>query len=137
MSEDIHLLFAEDDNEDWMLIEEALEKCTGVKWHRCVDGESLVHYLQNTGPLPHMIMLDLRMPRRDGFWVLEEIRKDPVLKHVPVTIMTTSKTEADIIKSYAIGANAYLIKPPSFEDMAALLGKAYEFWTQVARIPGV
>jgi len=120
-----------------MLLEEAVGHCSGVRWHRVLDGEALLEYLQTAGPLPHMIMLDLRMPRRDGFWALEQIRKDPLLRHIPVTIMTTSKTETDIIKSYAIGANAYMIKPPSFEDMADLLAKAYAFWTQVARIPGV
>lgn len=137
MPETIHLLCAEDDDEDWMLLEEAIDQCSGVKWHRVVDGQELLDYLRNSGPLPHMIMLDLQMPKRNGFWALEQIREDPLLKHIPVTVMTTSEAETDIVKSYAIGANVYLVKPPSFEDMAALLAKACEFWTQVARIPGV
>jgi len=136
MTTEFNMVFAEDDDEDWMLLEEALDQCPNVKWVRVKNGEDLLAYIRATPSLPHMVLLDLRMPRKDGFWAMKEIRKDPHLAHIPITIMTTSKAETDVVRSYAIGANAYMVKPPSFEDMKALLANAYTFWTRVARIPG-
>lgn len=130
---EVYLIIAEDDNEDWMLIEESLETCPGVKWERVKNGQDLLDRLQSK--IPHMILLDLRMPRKDGFWALREIRKDPKLCHIPVTILTTSEDEKDIVRSYTEGANAYLTKPPSFEEMNLLITKNYEFWMETARIP--
>ena len=134
MTEDALLIFAEDDDEDWILIEDALNQCPQVHWERVKDGEELLKRLRRD-PLPHMIMLDLRMPRRDGFWALDQIRKSKRLRGVPITIMTTSTRESDVVGSYSGGANAYMTKPPSFQDMAAVLAKAHEFWTHVARVP--
>jgi two-component system, response regulator len=133
MENEVHLLIAEDDNEDWMLIEESLETCSGVRWERVRNGQELLDRLQEK--IPHMILLDLRMPRRDGFWALREIRSDPKLRHIPVTILTTSEDEKDIVRSYTEGANAYLTKPPSFDEMHRLISKNYEFWMKTARIP--
>ena len=133
MENEVHLLIAEDDNEDWMLIEESLETCSGVRWERVRNGQELLDRLQEK--IPHMILLDLRMPRRDGFWALREIRSDPKLRHIPVTILTASEDEKDIVRSYTEGANAYLTKPPSFDEMHRLISKNYEFWMKTARIP--
>lgn len=134
----LNLLFAEDDDEDWMLIEEALEDCPNeVKYSRVKNGEELVSRLKSGMNKPDMIILDLRMPVRDGFWALQQIRANPKLRHLPITVMTTSETEVDIVGSYAKGANAYLVKPPSFEDMHKLLHETHRFWSQIARLPNL
>jgi len=132
--ESLILLFAEDDDEDWMLIEEALETCDQDSYERVKNGEELLSRLLE-GNTPHMIILDIRMPRMDGFAALEEIRKDPFLRHLPVMVMTTSKSDIDIARSYACGANGYLVKPTTFPLMKEMLGQARRYWAELVELP--
>jgi CheY-like chemotaxis protein len=132
------VLFAEDDDEDWLLISEVLEdECKSeIRHERVKDGVSLLDRLHNPAqPLPHLIMLDIRMPRKDGVETLREIRQDPVLRHIPVVIMTTSKGEMDVMRAYTSGANAYVVKPVSFPDMAIILKSLHHYWTEILRVP--
>jgi CheY-like chemotaxis protein len=130
------LLFAEDDNEDWMLIEEVLEECPSmVRYERVLDGEALIDRLKDAEqPRPDLVMLDLRMPRRDGFWALQKMQADDDLKILPVTVMTTSRTEVDVLKSYATGANAYIVKPPTFDELQRIFKVSRDFW-EATRLP--
>lgn len=128
------ILIAEDDEEDLLFIRDALEECQYTGDVRSVkDGEELMDYLHRLGryarpgnaPRPDLILLDLRMPKKDGFEALREIRADSRLQSIPVVVLTTSRVEWDIQNSYALGANAYLAKPGEFgmlvEAMRALL----------------
>lgn len=131
------VLFAEDDNEDWMLVEDAFETCSTPHIERVRDGEELLERLRDEEkPLPHIIMLDLKMPRMDGPEVLEVIRNDPRFKHIPVIIMTTSKLESDIVRSYTAGASSYVVKPITFEAMKRAMSDLHYYWTQVVEVPG-
>lgn len=132
------VLFAEDDDEDWILISDVLEEeCKAkLKYERVKDGEALMERLRDTTkPLPHLVMLDLKMPRKDGAESLAEIRAEPGLRHLPVIILTTSSLEADIFKAYHGGASSYLVKPVRFPEMAAALKAVHQYWTGVVTIP--
>ena len=132
------LIFCEDDDEDWILISDVLERdCQNqIRYERVKDGEVLMDRLRdNSKPLPSLILLDLKMPKKDGAESLKEIREDMGLKHIPVIILTTSKLESDIFKSYHGGANSYIVKPVDFPDMAEALKSMHHYWTEVATIP--
>jgi two-component system response regulator len=131
------LLFAEDDHEDWMLIEETLAECNGkCDVERVQNGEELLKRLRDTEqPLPSVVMLDLKMPRMNGDQALQIIRNDDRLAHLPVVMMTTSKTEGDIFQAYRGGANSYVVKPVGFEDMKELLGKLHDYWFSTVELP--
>ena len=129
------ILFAEDDDEDWLLIEEALIDCGVVlQAERVHDGIELLARLRR-GPDPALIMLDLRMPKKDGSEVLREIRQDEHLRFLPVVIMTTSKLDLDIFRSYCDGANSYVVKPVTFDLMAKALQELHHYWTNVVQLP--
>lgn len=130
------VLFAEDDNEDWMLVQDAFEGCPLPHIERVKDGEELLERLQDsTQALPHVIMLDLKMPRMDGPEVLEVIKNDPRFKHIPIIVMTTSKLESDIVRSYTAGASSYVVKPVTFEAMRKAMSDLHYYWTQVVEVP--
>lgn len=139
MADDIPLiLFAEDDDEDWILISDVLDnECRAkVRYERVKDGEALLARLRDPAlPTPHLVMLDLKMPRKDGTEALKEIRADTNLRHIPVIILTTSKLDADIFGAYYVGANSYLVKPVRFPDMAKVLKAAHHYWTEIATVP--
>jgi CheY-like chemotaxis protein len=114
----ITILIADDDPEDRMLAEDALKEGRLVNDVRFVeDGEELLEYLQHRGkfedpessPRPGMILLDLNMPRMDGREALKVIKQDPELRRIPVVVLTTSKAEEDIYRSYDLGVNSFII----------------------------
>lgn len=132
------VVWAEDDNEDWLLISDVLEEdCKAkLRYERVKDGEELLERLRDkTKPLPHLVMMDLKMPRMDGAEALQEIRSDPELKAIPVIILTTSSLESDIFRSYHKGANSYLVKPVRFPEMATALKSVHRYWTQTVSLP--
>lgn len=133
------VIFAEDDREDWMLIEEALVEC-GSPWivEKVENGELLLKRLRDrTQELPSLIFLDIMMPVMNGNEALQEIKKDSSLKHIPVVIMTTSKMDSEIFKSYYDGANAYVVKPTTFEEMGTIMAEMKKFWGGTAKIPRI
>ena len=137
-NEALCVVWAEDDDEDWLLVSDVLEEeCKGaINYERVKDGEALLERLRDkTKPLPHLIMLDLKMPRMDGAEALQAIKSDEELKQIPITILTTSSLESDIFKAYHKGANSYLVKPIRFPEMAKALKEVHRYWTQVASIP--
>jgi len=121
---------AEDDPSDRLLTEEALEESRLANDFRFVeDGEELLDYLKRRGkyadpkdsPRPGLILLDLNMPRKDGREALQEIKADAGLRHIPVVVLATSRTEEDIIQSYDLGANSYITKPVTFGGLVEAL----------------
>jgi len=132
------VLFAEDDDEDWILISDVLEEeCKArLRYERVKDGiELLARLTDSERPLPHLIMLDLKMPKKDGAEALKDIRNNPGLKHLPVIVLTTSNLETDIFKAYHGGANSYMVKPVRFPDMAKALKDVHRYWTKIAVLP--
>jgi CheY-like chemotaxis protein len=141
----ITILLAEDDADDRLLVREALTESRVVNELRCVeDGEELIDYLHRRGryadpeesPRPGLVLLDLNMPRKDGREALREIKGDPDLKRIPVVVMTTSKAEEDIFRSYDLGANSYITKPVTFERLVELMKVLGRYWIEFVELPG-
>jgi CheY-like chemotaxis protein len=135
---------AEDQEDDVILLRSALHKA-GIPnpVHIVADGEECIAYLGGEGkyanrdeyPLPGLLLLDLKMPRMNGFEVLQWIRKDPGLKRLPVVVMTTSDRIFDINRAYELGANSFVVKTldiQTFEDLVDQLGR---YWLQLSRAP--
>lgn len=140
----VNILIAEDDDDDYLLIQEALTDAHVINPHfRVTNGEELILFLKrqppyekykNT-PLPAIILLDLNMPKVDGRQALEQIRKDPSLRRLPVVILTTSKSQEDIISSYEIGANCYIRKPIDFSELIQVIKAFKKFWIEIVELP--
>jgi len=141
----IDILLAEDDEDDYLLISEALkESRLANKMHWVKDGEELMDYLHRRGnfadpersPFPGIILLDLNMPRKDGREALKEIKTDPALRKIPIIIMTTSKAEEDILRSYDLGVNSFIRKPVQFEDFVEMVKVLGRYWFEIVELPG-
>jgi CheY-like chemotaxis protein len=141
----ITILIADDDEEDRMMTRMALEEGRLVNELRFVtDGEDLMEYLHHTGkyadrakyPHPGLILLDLNMPRKDGYEALREIKADPALKRIPVVILTTSQAEQDIFRSYDLGVNSFVTKPVSFQALVETLSTLSKYWLEIVELPG-
>jgi CheY-like chemotaxis protein len=140
----ITLLMADDDEEDRLLARDALRESRVINVLRFVeDGEELMDYLRHTGkyaeresaPRPALILLDLNMPRKDGREALAEIKSDPLLKSIPVVILTTSKREEDIVRSYLAGANSFIVKPVTFEGLIEVMRSVGNYWLDIVDLP--
>lgn len=140
----ITIVIADDDPEDRMLAEDALKESRLVNDIRVVeDGEELLEYLQQRGrfadhesaPRPGLILLDLNMPRMDGREALQRIKNDPELRRIPVVILTTSKAEEDIYRSYDLGVNSFIIKPVTFESLVNIMRVLERYWFEIVEIP--
>lgn len=141
----IHIVIAEDDEEDRMLTREAMiESRVKNTVHFVEDGEYLMDYLHNKGdyldkskfPTPGLILLDLNMPRKDGREALKEIKSNEHLKRIPVVILTTSKAEEDIIRTYDLGVNSFITKPVTFEGMINVMKTLGTYWLDIVELPG-
>ena len=107
------------------------------------DGEELMDYFNNIGkysdsknyPLPGLILLDLNMPRKDGREALREIKSSPHLKKIPVIILTTSKAEEDIIRTYDLGVNSFITKPVTFNGMVNVMQAIGKYWLEIVELP--
>jgi CheY-like chemotaxis protein len=142
--EPVIILLAEDDPDDRMLTMRALKQSRLANTLYCVeDGEELMDYLYHRGeyaapeksPRPGLILLDLNMPRKDGREALQEIKSDPVLRRLPVVVLTTSQAEQDILRSYDLGVNAFVTKPVTFEGLAGAIKALGEFWFEIVKLP--
>jgi len=142
--EPIVILMADDDSDDRLLTKRALEASRVVNDLRFVeDGEELMDYLLQRGgyadpdgaPRPGLILLDLNMPRKDGREALAEIKKNPALHRIPVVVMTTSKAEEDVLRSYDLGANSYITKPVTFERLVDLMKTLGTYWIEFVKLP--
>ncbi len=102
------------------------------------DGIAALEYLhrdRSAGPRPDLILLDLSLPGRDGREVLEDIKRDPELRRIPVVILTTSAEESDIVRAYELGANAYVTKPIGLEGWQEVVSRIEGFWFSLVKIP--
>jgi CheY-like chemotaxis protein len=135
---------AEDDPEDRLLTEEGFEESHLANDLRFVeDGEELIDYLYRRGrfadpatsPRPGLILLDLNMPRKDGREALEEIKADPDLRSIPIVVLTTSKAEEDILRTYNLGANSYITKPVTFGGLVDILKTVGTYWFEIVELP--
>jgi CheY-like chemotaxis protein len=136
----VHVLLVEDDPGDVLMTREAFGhyKLRNVL-HVVTDGEQALQFLRQTGdyadaPRPGLILLDLNLPRRDGLEVLAELKADPELKVIPVVILTTSQAHEDILRSYALHANAYVSKPVDFERFMDVIRQIDNFFVTVVRL---
>jgi CheY-like chemotaxis protein len=142
----ITILYADDDAEDQLLVEEALEEShLANRLHFVNDGEDLMEYLHRVGqyehlkdhPQPGLILLDLNMPRKDGREALKEIKDDPQLRRIPVVVLTTSKAEEDIYRSYDLGVSGFIVKPVTFESLIDIIQTLGKYWFQIVELPEV
>lgn len=137
----IDVLLVEDDPGDELMTREAFEdNKIGNTLHVVRDGEEALDFLYKRGahtgaPQPDLILLDLNLPKYDGRQVLEEIKSDPALSHIPVVVLTTSAAEEDILRSYKLHANAYVTKPVDLDQFIAAVRQIGDFFVQVVRLP--
>jgi len=140
----ITILVAEDDEDDRLLMQEALEENRLANdLHFVVDGEDLMDYLLHRGkysdpqsaPHPSLILLDLNMPRKDGREALKEIKADPSLRKIPVVVLTTSKAEEDILRTYDLGVSSFIAKPVVFDSMVQIMKMIGTYWFEIVELP--
>ncbi len=139
------ILLVEDNANDILIIRRALEKslATGHDILVARDGQEALDMLvrgnlpghQSSCRQPDLVLLDLNLPRIDGYEVLQRIKSDPELRHIPVVVLTTSERDEDVVACYRLGANTFVPKPVEFERFAHAVGVMYEYWRQVARVP--
>ncbi len=137
---------ADDDPDDRELAAEALREAHLANELRTVeDGIELIAYLRHEGayadpasaPRPGIILLDLNMPRMDGREALAVIKADPLLREIPVIVMTTSDAEVDIKHAYAVGANSYVTKPVTFAELVERVQQLGRYWLEIVELPPV
>lgn len=132
---------ADDDADDRVLTKEALEESRVLNdLHFAVDGEDLMDFLKRRGkhadaPRPGLILLDLNMPKKDGREALKEIKADPDLRRIPVVVMTTSKAEEDVYRSYDLGASSFITKPVTFDRLVELMKTMGQYWVEFVELP--
>jgi CheY-like chemotaxis protein len=138
------ILHVEDDPNDVLLIARAFRKAEVAAQVQVVnDGEQAMHYLSGSNsfsererfPLPSLILLDLKLPRKSGIEVLEWVRSRPGLRRIPVVMLTSSKQTVDINRAYELGVNAYLVKPVNFDGLVDMVKTLDSFWLRVNERP--
>jgi CheY-like chemotaxis protein len=137
----VEILMVEDNPRDARLAVEAL-KDSKVRnnLHHVEDGVTAMRFLYRQAeyaqvPRPDLILLDLNLPRKDGREVLAEVKGDPKLRHIPVVIMTTSEAERDLVKTYGLHANAYVVKPVDLEHFIEVVQGIKDFWLTIVKLP--
>ena len=140
----ITVLLADDDADDRRTVIDAFAEAHLLNDLYCVvDGEDLLDYLRHQGkysvpgsaPRPGLILLDLNMPKKDGREALREIKADPDLKNIPVVVLTTSKAEEDVYRSYNLGASSFITKPVTFVAMVEAIKILGEYWFEIVELP--
>ena len=136
-----YIVLVEDAEPDVILVREALEQ-SGLEFDLRVfdDGEQGVDFVENMDrdasvTRPHLFLLDLNLPKKDGREVLEEIKESDALKSIPVVILTTSASDADVLRSYKLHANCYITKPVGLDGFLNVVKSIDSFWLSVVRLP--
>jgi len=144
VAEGMTILMADDDAEDRMMTGKALAATRGGDNLRFVgDGEELMDYLMRRGeygdplssPRPDIILLDLNMPKMDGYAALREIKVQPEIRSIPIVVLTTSSVEEDIRLSYDRGASSFITKPETYQGLVEAMKCFGEYWTEIATLP--
>ena len=140
----ITILLADDDSDDRELFRDALRENRLSNDLRFVcDGEELMSYLlrkgefsdPKTSPRPGLILLDLNMPKKDGREALKEIKSHPDLRGIPVVVLTTSKAEEDVYRTYNLGVNSFITKPVTFGDLVKITRDLGRYWLEIVELP--
>ncbi len=139
----ITILVADDDADDRMMIQDALrENRLANDLHFVEDGEDLMDFLRRKGkytgaqsPRPGLILLDLNMPRKDGREALKEIKSDPELRGIPIVVLTTSKAEEDVYRTYNLGVNSFITKPVTFDSLVSITRDLGRYWFEIVELP--
>lgn len=143
-SELIRIHMCDDDPDDQLLVSDALEEARlANQIDFTSNGKELLQYLNREEPyahlidqpLPGLILLDLNMPIMDGREVLDKLKKDEKFRSIPVIVLTTSKAEEDIARSYGMGVNSFIIKPVSFESLVEMISTVTNYWFHVVSLP--
>ena len=137
------ILIADDDTDDRLFMERALRQSGYIQAIQFVeDGEELMDYLHRKGryteenaPWPDLLVLDLNMPRKNGFQALREIKEDMKLRRLPVVVMTTSSADEDIVKTYNLGVNSFVTKPFNFNRLVEMVGALKTYWMDTVKLP--
>jgi CheY-like chemotaxis protein len=141
----ITILMADDDADDRQMTKEAFEEARLANDLRFVeDGEELMDYLKRRGkyadparsPRPAILLLDLNMPKKDGREALQEIKADPQLRQIRVIVLTTSKAEEDVYRSYDVSATSFITKPVKFDALVEVVKALGKYWLEIVELPG-
>jgi CheY-like chemotaxis protein len=144
VTQPITLLLADDDEDDRVMARDALRDARVHNDLRFViDGVDLMHYLRREGPYaepgaaprPGLILLDLNMPRKDGREARAEIKRAPDLRSIPVVVLTTSKAEEDLVRSYELGVNSFITKPVTFLGLVEVMKVFKRYWIEIVDLP--
>lgn len=137
----VEILLVEDNEDDVILLKESMkdEGLLNVV-HVVHDGEEALAYLRREDPYPEatrpgLVLLDINMPRKNGFEVLKELKEDPELRSIPIVMLTTSSRDEDIVRSYSDGACSFITKPVLFDDLRRVVQQFSLYWSLVARLP--
>ena len=140
----VTILMADDDPDDRLLVEDAFAEIRLDNPLDFVeDGVGLMDYLHRRGaythlvgtPLPGLILLDLNMPRKDGREALNEIKRDETLRKIPIVVLTTSKADEDLLASYQLGANSFIVKPVTFDKLVEVIRVVTDYWLCIVTLP--
>jgi len=140
----VHILMADDDEDDRRSVAKAWKLSRAANGISFVnDGEDLMDYLYHRGkysapaesPRPGLILLDLNMPKKDGREALREIKADAELRQIPVVVLTTSKAEEDIYRTYDLGASSFITKPVTFTSLVELIHVIGKYWIEIVELP--
>jgi CheY-like chemotaxis protein len=140
----ITILLADDDEEDLQMTQEALQQNRlGNDLRFALDGEELMDYLLHRGkytdpsqaPRPGLILLDLNMPKKDGREALAEIKANPELRKIPVIVLTTSRAEEDVFRTYDLGVSSFITKPVTFEGLVEAMKVLAQYWFEIVELP--
>ena len=140
----ITILLADDDEDDLQVVKEALQKNRlGNDIRTTGDGEELLDYLLRRGrytdpsgsPRPGLILLDLNMPKKDGREALAEIKTNPDLRQIPIIVLTTSKAEEDVFRSYQLGVNSFITKPVTLAGLTESMQVLSQYWFEIVELP--
>jgi CheY-like chemotaxis protein len=138
------VLHVEDDPNDVLLFQHACQKaCLALEVREVGDGDEALSYLRGTDrfgdrekyPFPHVVLLDLKMPRVNGFEVLTWMRSEEKLRRLPVIVLTSSNHVDDLKRAYEAGANSYLVKPLDFNSLVTLAKAVHEYWLTLNEFP--
>ena len=142
--ESILILMADDDEDDRLMAKEALDEARLInKMEFVEDGVELIEYLYRRGKyeawndklLPGLILLDLNMPRKDGREALKEIKADRQLQLIPIVVLTTSKAEEDVLRTYDLGVSSFITKPVTFEGLVEIMKSLAKYWFDIVTLP--
>ncbi len=136
----INVLLVEDDPGDVLMTREAFEEYLDNRLDVVSDGAEALEYLRREGqyadaPRPDLVLLDLNLPRRDGREVLAEVKADETLQHIPVIVLSTSRADEDVLRSYQLHANAYVTKPVDFDGFIEAIKQIDHFFVSVVQLP--